>query len=493
PSYGFVIDQTRCIGCHACTVACKMENHVALGVFRTWVKYIERGAFPNARRFYTVLRCNHCDDAPCVKICPTSALFKRRDGIVDFDDSRCIGCKACMQACPYDALYIDPEENTAAKCHFCAHRIEQGLEPACVIVCPTGAILWGDLEDPLSKVSRAMRDNPVMVRKPEQKTKPKLYYIGADQHALTPTSLTKHSFYMWSDRSADGGDSSSPSSGGSRVVYDVEHPKPWKLKISTYVFTKAVAAGLMMMLAILSLFLSTPPNLFTNVIPSVSLLFQAVTGFLLVADLKKPTRFHYIFLKPNFSSWLAKGAFVLGVFGLVTVIWMFSQNIVLSILTIPLAALAAGYSSFLFNQCEGRDFWQSPSSLLHFVFSAIQAGSAATILIAFAGQLGVLGISLLGVSLALSNIVLTLVLLADVFMHHATAEGEVAAYYLSRGGGAPLFWTSITAFIISTIAAVTYVLRTDSILGFLASLTALAGLFIYETVWVKAGQVAPLS
>ncbi|MGZ6228944.1 MAG: 4Fe-4S dicluster domain-containing protein, partial [Candidatus Binataceae bacterium] len=101
--YGFVIDQDRCIGCHACTVACKDEHKVPVGVFRTWVKYIEKGSFPNTSRHFGVMRCNHCEQAPCIEICPTSSLFKRDNGIVDFDNSRCIGCKSCMQACPYDA------------------------------------------------------------------------------------------------------------------------------------------------------------------------------------------------------------------------------------------------------------------------------------------------------------------------------------------------------------------------------------------------------
>ena len=124
---GFLIDHRKCIGCHACSVACKEEHQVPLGVYRTWVKYVEKGAFPNTRRHFTVLRCNHCEDAPCVTICPVTALYKRSDGIVDFDSNTCIGCKACMQACPYDALYIDPNSHTAAKCNFCAHRVEVGL------------------------------------------------------------------------------------------------------------------------------------------------------------------------------------------------------------------------------------------------------------------------------------------------------------------------------------------------------------------------------
>ena len=184
--YGFVIDQRACIGCHACTVACKSEHDVPLGVNRTWVKYIEKGEFPNARRHFLVERCNHCENAPCVAICPTKALFQREDGIVDFDKSRCIGCKSCMQACPYDALYIDPDTHTAAKCNFCAHRIDQGLQPACVVVCPEEAIIFGDLDNPTTRISQLIKMEEVKVRRPEQGTKPKLFYVGAEDLALDP-------------------------------------------------------------------------------------------------------------------------------------------------------------------------------------------------------------------------------------------------------------------------------------------------------------------
>ncbi|MFO7540907.1 MAG: 4Fe-4S dicluster domain-containing protein, partial [Chloroflexota bacterium] len=101
-SYGFIIDNRKCIGCHACSTACKSENEVPLGVYRTWVKYVETGAFPNNRRHFQVTRCNHCANPPCVRICPTKAMYQRADGIVEFDPNVCIGCKACMQACPYD-------------------------------------------------------------------------------------------------------------------------------------------------------------------------------------------------------------------------------------------------------------------------------------------------------------------------------------------------------------------------------------------------------
>ena len=189
--YGFVIDQDLCIGCHACTVACKTEHDVPLGVNRTWVKYIEKGAWPDTRRFFSVMRCNHCADAPCVTICPTSALFTRADGIVDFDTSRCIGCKACMQACPYDALYIDPNDHTAQKCNYCVHRVEVGLEPACVVVCPVQAIIAGDLENPASRIAKMVATERLVQRAPEQGTRPQLWYKGVESSNLDPLAAVE--------------------------------------------------------------------------------------------------------------------------------------------------------------------------------------------------------------------------------------------------------------------------------------------------------------
>ena len=196
--YGFLINQEICIGCGACTLACKSEHEVPLGNFRTWVKIVEKGSFPNTKKSFLVQRCNHCQDAPCVEICPTRALYKRPDGIVDFNKDACIGCKSCMVACPYEALYIDPATDTAAKCNFCAHRTDHGLQPACVIVCPVQAIISGDLEDPTTEISRLVGRGNVQVRKPEKNTKPQLYYLGADQTALNPEATPSPVGYMWS-------------------------------------------------------------------------------------------------------------------------------------------------------------------------------------------------------------------------------------------------------------------------------------------------------
>src|SRR5687768_5649512 len=143
-----VLDQTRCIGCHACTTACKSENLVPLSVNRTYVKSVDTGQYPHTRRLFQVTRCNQCADPPCVAACPTAAMFQRHDGIVDFSKRLCVGCKACIAACPYDAIFINPDDHSAEKCNFCVHRIDIGLEPACVVVCPTQAILVGDMNHP---------------------------------------------------------------------------------------------------------------------------------------------------------------------------------------------------------------------------------------------------------------------------------------------------------------------------------------------------------
>ncbi|MGH2451412.1 MAG: 4Fe-4S dicluster domain-containing protein, partial [Candidatus Limnocylindria bacterium] len=392
---GFLIDQRRCIGCHACTVACKQEQDVPLGVFRTWVKYIEKGEFPNTRRHFTVLRCNQCDDAPCIEICPTTALFRREDGIVDFDTSRCIGCKSCMQACPYDALYVDPIEHTAMKCNFCAHRVDVGLKPACEIVCPETAIVSGDIDDPESSISRLIAREPVHVRKPEQGTQPKVFYINADALTLTPNLSKREGVTMWGQLGTPGSGAARPSATAApapqrmsyaqdtaRDVYDVSHPVAWGWRVSTYLWTKSISAGAFGVAAGLALWLgpAEPLGLVAAVLASV---FSLATVVLLVWDLKRPERFWFILFKPNLRSWLVWGAYILIVFSGLAGLWgaavLFGVTQALVPIAIPgilFAAAAAGYSGFLFGQAEGRDFWQSPLLPVHLVAQAVLAGAA---------------------------------------------------------------------------------------------------------------------
>ena len=386
--YAFVIDQSRCIGCHACSLACKAEHDVPIGSYRTWVKYVEKGAFPDVRRFFSVLRCNHCDDAPCMTICPVTALFRRENGIVDFDREACIGCKACMQACPYDALYIHPDHGTAEKCNFCAHRVENEMEPPCATVCPTESIVVGDMDDPASRVSHLISSRQVSVRKPEKGTRPKVFYIEGEPAALTPGMADPSGGYLWADRrgvektnyitsrfdpnnglmtstesaqkdlngsptrhkepAKNNDPGNIPSASGTppdgwlsselppaaaaqalataaiqgeadfytgaweglaptRTVYDVYHEEAvWGWRVSAYLWTKSLAAGALL-IATLAPWIGTNEESITLAAPLVGLFFLAITGVLLVADLKRPSRFWTILTRPNWDSWASSG------------------------------------------------------------------------------------------------------------------------------------------------------------------------------------------
>ncbi|MEX2528575.1 MAG: 4Fe-4S dicluster domain-containing protein [Gemmatimonadota bacterium] len=175
---GMVIDLEKCIGCHACTVACKAENDVPLGVFRDWVEEHLLGEFPTARPYFLPKLCNQCDDPGCLRACPTGAIFRRDDGIVDLESDICIGCRACNQACPYGMTFMNPARGTADKCNFCAHRVDEGLNPACVDVCPSQCRIFGDLNDPESPVSEYLQDRSTQVLRRDLGLGPNVHYVG---------------------------------------------------------------------------------------------------------------------------------------------------------------------------------------------------------------------------------------------------------------------------------------------------------------------------
>ena len=506
--YGFVIDQRKCIGCHACTVACKEENRVPLGAFRTWVKYVERGTFPHTRRYFSVLRCNHCDDAPCVTICPTVALYRRADGVVDFDGARCIGCKSCMQACPYDALYIDPSTGTAAKCHYCAHRLEAGLEPACVIVCPERAIIAGDLDDARSEIARLVATEQVQVRKAEQGTRPKVFYLGADTAALTPSLQASASTYMWAQRPADEVSLVAMVAGLDdralvRPVYDVPHtPRPWGWKVAAYLWTKSIAAGMLLVAAPAILFqLAAGGWLSAIVAPVAALLFLALTTALLVIDLKRPERFLFILLKPNLRSWLVWGAFILIAYGLVATGWLVAgwrgdlETLrVLAVPAIVLAIATAGYSAFLFGQAEGRDFWQSPLVLPQLLVSAIVAGDATLLVHEVLARRDVGVVAALSAWLVAALLAQATLLVIEVFASHPSVDATRAAYLITRGAFRVRFWAGVMIGGIAAPVVLGWMAAAGNMTAaVVASLLALAGLWVWEDLWVKAGQSIPLS
>ena len=176
---GMVVDLRRCIGCHACSVTCKTEHAVPLGGFRTRVRYLERSDRPTIA--FLPLLCMQCQDAPCMKACPTEAIIRLEDGRVTINQDRCCGNKACIAACPYGAIYIDPQTNKADQCDFCTHRTTLWMDPACVSACPTEALRFGDLDDPEDPVAKYASTHDAKAFKEEAGTRPSVLYVGHEK------------------------------------------------------------------------------------------------------------------------------------------------------------------------------------------------------------------------------------------------------------------------------------------------------------------------
>jgi tetrathionate reductase subunit B len=198
-----VIDLRRCVGCQSCTVSCAVENRVSAGHFRTVASDYELVRNGTTRRFVLPRTCNHCESPACTTVCPTQATYRRADGVVVVNNSRCVGCAACVQACPYDARFINPATGTADKCTWCAHRIDQGLLPACVETCVGGARVFGDLNDPDSAVSRLLREQPTQALSPAFGTRPRVLYVALDSELAERPQRGSPTLWRSSDMGVD--------------------------------------------------------------------------------------------------------------------------------------------------------------------------------------------------------------------------------------------------------------------------------------------------
>lgn len=502
PRFAFVIDHRKCIGCHACTVACKQENAVPVGNFRTWVKYVEKGSFPNVRRHFTVLRCNHCDAAPCVEICPVIALHKRPDAIVDLDRDRCIGCRACMQACPYDALYLNEERGVAEKCHYCAHRTERGLEPACVVVCPERAIVAGDASDPETPISKLIREEPVAQRRVEKGTKPRVWYVDALPEALVPGIPAEPPIYLWSDRPSP----QPPIPPGFEppadltTTLDVAHPPQWGWHIWTYLLTKNVAAGA----ALVAPFLAAMgvEHAAAGWLPeAVALVFLGVTTFLLVHDLGRPERFLKVVFTPNTKSWLVKGGWVLTAFGVLVTASLVFRLLGMEAaadagrwIALPVAGMLSGYSAFLFAQCRARDLWLSKLLFASLVLEAAVFGGGLAMLLRDAdGSRAPVAAFVVAVVLAMALPFVDGRYLPDT--DHARRAHAIQLETVGRE--AHLYWLGAA---VATAAAVGQSAGTsfgfpvlDAVAAWLSVAFATLALFLRGRAWIRAGQAVPIS
>jgi Fe-S-cluster-containing dehydrogenase component/formate-dependent nitrite reductase membrane component NrfD len=552
-NYGFIINNKTCIGCHACSVACKSENEVPLGVNRTWVKYVEKGEFPNTRRLFQVTRCNHCANPPCVRICPVTAMYQRHDGIVEFDPTVCIGCKACMQACPYDAIYIDPETHSAAKCHYCSHRTDIGLEPACVVVCPTHSIIAGDLDDPTSEISQTLSREQASVRKPEQGTAPKLFYIDGDDTALTPTASAAN--FMWTDLVSEqhvstpsnghynGGRPTKKAQSGTAIrtpmtqgvgyhgpihigagrmaeqmvqtTYNAQHKVPWHWPVPAYLVAKGIGSGVFALLAILFGFNIVPfnqPLAFLGTL--TTLFFIGLTTLLLIMDLDKPHLFYTILLRPQWKSWLTRGAFILIGFSAIAGLWLLVEGVTLTGLVPPslvtaarilllglgfiLAIATAIYTAFLFGQAEGRDLWQSTLLPAHLLVQAFMVGSGALLILSLLVDVSAQFVSSLTWIFAASLMVdLFVTLFGEFGMPHASEVAARAAHQISQGNYRYHFWggSIVLGHILPLLLLMVAGVGPSISLGLtaIAALAAIGGLYLFEYAFVMAPQEIPNS
>ena len=390
-----------------------------------------------------------------------------------------------------------------------------GLEPACVVVCPTEAILIGDMSDPAGKVARIIARDAVTVRRPEKETLPKLFYKGAHQATLDPLAARRPAggLFMWSEQRESpehvvaGNPSFNNSSAAALLSYDVSHSIPWDWRVGLYTWTKGISAGVYLVASLLVLFgyLGADSSIWLWATPVLSGAFLVFTGALLLWDLEHPERFYLIFTKAQWKSWLVKGAYIIAAYSLLLALhfagslWH-STTIQrwLMIAGLPLSVLTAVYTAFLFAQAKARDMWQNPLLPPHLLLQASLLGAAALLpavgwVQAATGDEAGLISPLLWV-LGIASLLHLLMVWGEVSLTHATAHARLAVWEMVWGRYRGDFLVGILLSFGGGLLASLAILGVVSIsLGVGAAPMALMGMMLYEHAYVQAGQSVPLA
>jgi formate-dependent nitrite reductase membrane component NrfD len=368
-----------------------------------------------------------------------------------------------------------------------------------VVVCPTEAILVGDLNDPSSRLASIVGREAVTVRRPEKDTRPKLFYKGAHQATLDPLAARRPDggLFLWSEQGAlphqvtSGHPGPHSSSAAALLAYDVPHRAPWDWRVSLYTWTKGIAAGayLVSLLLLLAGRLSWESTLWRWAAPLLAVAFLAATAGLLIADLEHPGRFHLILTRPQWRSWLVRGGVILAAYAAALGLHLLGSLLgstglsrAVAVPGLPLAALAAVYTAYLFAQAKARDLWQSPLLPAHLLVQAGLAGSAALLPLASWLEPGV--VRPLAFVLAGTCLAHLLLVGGEVTLPHPTAHAHLAVRELVRGRFARWFWAGIALVAVGLLAPLA---------GAWVAAAALAGLLAHEHAYVQAGQSVPLA
>jgi len=401
-----------------------------------------------------------------------------------------------------------------------------GLEPACVNVCPVHAIVSGDMHDPDTEIAHLLSRQPVTVRKPEKNTSPNLFYINGDEAALRPEAAPPQADYLTSAQASGVGHFAKVAKRKSGVTNPAEKARVmglaggndhgeenvkiqrsqdapakgvlWGWEVSGYLWTKSISAGAVMLPIFLELIGAISLNEeLSKALAMISLAFLGLTGMLLVKDLDRPTRFLYVLLRPQWRSWLARGAYIITAFGGLVTLWAADLILNIGILSgspwfkaaLALSALVTAiYTAFLLAQAKGRDFWQSPLLPFHMFVQSIMAGGAVALALGEMGQMDVTGP--LAITLGISLVVHVAMMAVEFTMPHVTADTAKTLHLIVSGPLRVPFWSAV---LLGNILPAAILLGAGTgALMLPATLLVLIFALVIEHVWVRAPQLVPL-